>query len=67
MELNGSPLERLQVSAGYTYTTTETLSPVRSVNVAVSDGTTYNTLIPRHSSSGTPSNWNGASILKPRE
>lgn len=49
MELNGSPLERLQVSAGYTYTTTETLSPVRSVNVAVSDGTTYNTLIPRHS------------------
>jgi outer membrane receptor for ferric coprogen and ferric-rhodotorulic acid len=49
LELNGSPLDRLQVSAGYTYTTTETLSPVDNLNVAVSNGTTYNTLIPRHS------------------
>ncbi|MDR6713685.1 outer membrane receptor for ferric coprogen and ferric-rhodotorulic acid [Pseudomonas hunanensis] len=49
MELTGSPIERLQISAGYTYTATKTLSPVSSSNAAVADGDTYNSLIPRHS------------------
>ncbi|MEE1923385.1 TonB-dependent siderophore receptor [Pseudomonas sp. 148P] len=49
MELTGAPIERLQLTAGYTYTATETLSPVRNANVAVGNGDTYNTLVPRHS------------------
>ena len=49
MELTGSPIERLQATAGYTYTQTKTIQAVRNVNVAVSDQDTYNTLIPRHS------------------
>ncbi|EJU9614702.1 MULTISPECIES: TonB-dependent receptor [Pseudomonas] len=48
LEMSGSPIERLQVLAGYTYTQTKTLSAVRNVNVAASDGDTYNTLVPRH-------------------
>lgn len=50
MELTGAPIERLQLTAGYTYTATETLSnTVRNSNVAAVDGDTYNTLVPRHS------------------
>lgn len=47
-EISGSPIKRLQLLAGYTYTQTKTLSAMRNVNTAASNGTIYNSLVSRH-------------------
>lgn len=47
-ELTGSPIDRMQVMLGYTYTETKVLGTLRDTSLVGLDGGVYNSIVPRH-------------------
>lgn len=47
-ELTGSPINRMEVMLGYTYTETKVLGTLRDTSLVGLDGGVYNSIVPRH-------------------